>query len=886
MISTINFENHINRFLETMRGVQRILFVGTGICIENYPVLAGEKWKCIYTTNQSDRLADTFSRAERQVRPIYTKHEYDSARTKLDQNNPLLVFINGRASKENDDEDIDQEVERRENSKLLLKSMTSLLKSDLMVELVIVGYNPQDNGELSPYDLYAELRLLSDNRVTFYGVTPEIAANKYIKKLANDGIVTLFAQDLGEALENRCSVADNDSEDSPVVTHDVENANNTVYIDGHPVVLDASLCYDFNKYGRVLSVREMATGTISRMMQTEFFYQFLKRSPHTPQWYGYAKRNSFAVPREFEDELYEKVHDGLEKNSETPVVLVGQTSSGKSVALAALAFRLFQERKYPVLFVNNPDVTFAKHSAAALALDNILKEIRDNGGRAIVILDWSVYNLQRSDTIGRIAYQFNNRGQNVLFVASAMTAVAETIRYVTVSAPIDLTASEKNRFKDLLVEKGKLPCNKVEQWMCRHENENGLLSMLYRLVYELHPQLELGLKKEITKALADTVEGIMELEDPIPEQKPLSSIAAQLLKLGLIDLPDTYTQEQVHSIKTSIIDSLQAFCEGLAVASLFKLRMPITMAMHLLQIPECSNRQQYRDVVFNAPWLHYALDDDKYSPGEYYVSFRDPMDARIYLHSINKSEADICAAFPSQGKQVNEPHNSGPGFIDSNFAILAALIPQKQSGEMIDSLGVSMADGPGNIFGNGSALLFGKRTHQGDEKLTGVVHGVDILFLEIDRRPGNFQTSDGSESIHGVSGEPGQRLGEDQIDFSVQSIGYHAVEAVPPADGQSGNTIIGVHPGKDPVRMALDVFREILLLGLEAVLLGIFHGGYSGIGCNPLCGRWLFRGQCPDWELNPCNSFLRQCCSPSVRQLVHGIFPQRHGVKCAYHLLQ
>lgn len=155
----------INRFLETMRGVQRILFVGTGICIENYPVLAGEKWKCIYTTNQSDRLADTFSRAERQVRPIYTKHEYDSARTKLDQNNPLLVFINGRASKENDDEDIDQEVERRENSKLLLKSMTSLLKSDLMVELVIVGYNPQDNGELSPYDLYAELRLLSDNRV-------------------------------------------------------------------------------------------------------------------------------------------------------------------------------------------------------------------------------------------------------------------------------------------------------------------------------------------------------------------------------------------------------------------------------------------------------------------------------------------------------------------------------------------------------------------------------------------------------------------------------------------------------------------------------------------------------------------------------------------------
>jgi len=172
------------------------------------------------------------------------------------------------------------------------------------------------------------------------------------------------------------------------------------------------------------------------------------------------------------------------------------------------------------------------------------------------------------------------------------------------------------------------------------------------------------------------------------------------------------------------------------------------------------------------------------------------------------------------------------------------------------------------------------------KELTGVVHGVDILFLKVDRYPGGFQAADGSEGIHGISGEPGQRLCDDQIDFTVQGIHYHTVEAVPPADGQPGDTIIGVHPGKYPVRMALDVFGEILLLGLETVLLGIFHGGYSGIGCNPLCGRWLFRGDCPGRELNPCNSFRPQCCSPPVRQLVHGIFPQRHRVKCAYHLLQ
>ena len=240
---------------------------------------------------------------------------------------------------------------------------------------------------------------------------------------------------------------------------------------------------------------------------------------------------------------------------------------------------------------------------------------------------------------------------------------------------------------------------------------------------------------------------------------------------------------------------------------------------------------------------------------------------------VHKNTADICAAFPSQGKQVDEPHDSGPGFIDLNFANRAALIPQKQSGEMIDSLGVSMADGPGDILGDGSTLFFGKGTHQGDEELAGAVHCVDILFLKIDCHSSSFQATDGGEGIHSVSGETGQRLSENQIDFTVQGIRYHTVETVTLADRQPGDTIIGVHPGKDPARMALDVFHEIFLLGLETVLLGILHGGYSGISGNPFCGRRLCRGDCPGRELNPCNSFRPQCCSPPVCQLVRGIFP-------------
>lgn len=638
LASGINFENHVKRFVSSMRGMQRILFVGTGCDINQCPVLASQAWKCIYTTNRSTKLADAFSSKDRQVRPISTKADYDAASTKLDHKNPLLIYLNGFDNPDNDPNDIELEMEQEQNTEHLRKTLSVLLKSDLLVELVVVGYDPSNPHELSPKELVSLMWTLSDNRVTIYGADEELENNKYIRSLVDKGIATLFSQNIEETLKKLSfGTKTEDFEDRSPIPYSHENLKNTVYIEGIPVAINQSLCYDFNKYGRVLTLHEMATGTISRMMQVDYFYQFLKRSPNTPQWYGYAPRNNFSVKREYEQELYDAVSEGLDTSSETPVVLVGQTSSGKSVALANLAYRIFQERKYPILYINNPDVAFGFNSPASTALDNILKEMRDNGGRVLVILDLSIYNLQRNDILSKLSERYNNRGHKVLFVGSAMYSLSNEKRYRVIQAPITLTENEKKAFKNLIIEKGKLPSNKVEKWMKANSDVDGLLSMLYRLVYELHPQLELGVKQEISKALNDTRESLMNLEDPIVPPKPLGPIAAQLIKLGLAPRVE---ENEVAWTKEDIADSLQPFSESLAVSSLFKLRMPMTMALHLLNIPDCSNRQKYRDVVLNAPWLYYAMDNDKYAPGGYYVSFRDPIDAKIYLNSINKNEIE------------------------------------------------------------------------------------------------------------------------------------------------------------------------------------------------------------------------------------------------------
>ena len=135
-------------------------------------------------------------------------------------------------------------------------------------------------------------------------------------------------------------------------------------------------------------------------------------------------------------------------------------------------------------------------------------------------------------------------------------------------------------------------------------------------------------------------------------------------------------------------------------------------------------------------------------------------------------------------------------FVEDTFegslpAFLAAFTTRKKLSkaeideirQMIDSLGVSVAGGPSHILRNGSTFLFSEGTHQGDEKFSRAICRVDIFLLEIYRHSGRGQVANGSKGIHGVLGESGQRFGHDQVDLSVQRIGYHAIKTVPSTDG-------------------------------------------------------------------------------------------------------
>lgn len=86
--------------------------------------------------------------------------------------------------------------------------------------------------------------------------------------------------------------------------------------------------------------------------KTALFSDFLYNSSIKPVWYAY--KYGMNIEREFELEAYSKISTLLQKGglSQKPIIIYGQTGTGKSVSMANLAYKIKKNNKYPVLYID------------------------------------------------------------------------------------------------------------------------------------------------------------------------------------------------------------------------------------------------------------------------------------------------------------------------------------------------------------------------------------------------------------------------------------------------------------------------------------------------------------------------------------------------------
>ena len=148
-----------------------------------------------------------------------------------------------------------------------------------------------------------------------------------------------------------------------------------------------------------------------------------------------------------------------------------------------------------------------------------------------------------------------------------------------------------------------------------------------------------------------------------------------------------------------------------------------------------------------------------------------------------------------------------------------------------------LLDSPLDVPRYGLALLLCQRCHDCRDHLTGYLTGVNALFFEQNADTQFFQFPNGCKAVLCISGEPGDALDQNAVNFSFPAVLHHALKIFALFNRRAGDALIGVNIDHFPIRIAGDQFRIVLILhavGIELILTG---GADAGICCDAQLSR-------------------------------------------------
>jgi hypothetical protein len=153
-------------------------------------------------------------------------------------------------------------------------------------------------------------------------------------------------------------------------------------------------------------------------------------------------RRNFAVVRDFETQLQERVNRAIAQHHQEKgaIVLHGQSGVGKTIALGRLALTIRENRSAAVLFAYN-------RLPQALDVADFLAEVDKIGGVTVLIAD-STSSFQRYDDL---LQAFRSRGHRVVVVGSSyrLDSPPQSTRGRFLEAPAELSRSESEALVDL-----------------------------------------------------------------------------------------------------------------------------------------------------------------------------------------------------------------------------------------------------------------------------------------------------------------------------------------------------------------------------------------------------------------------------------------------------
>lgn len=489
-------------------------------------------WASVYTSAIDSVIDHTLKTSWRKIQPVYDEnYKIANPRNKFDLH---VTYLFGALTRQDPLQaaplTLMEKVKRQFTTNALLQRIPEVVTPKGLI--IFEGYN-HNHDWITIEQLYSLISQLGDQQAIFCSAAIDFLQNPLVQDLIETSKILVFQESFSSLISTleaegkvRISIPEYEDhfgkwltigEETYKIPHDLVNrlAKTATIIDNSLFDVPPPKNLD-EKY--------------------EEFKKFLGSTKIAPIWNGFPL--GFAFKREYYRNLRTHVSERLTTNmkKEIPIVLHGQSSSGKTVSLGNLIFEIKREFKIPILFIEK---RFQKVDEDDIDLFCQWAESR-NTKQTLIVWDGMV----EVDSYYNLLRRLNSRGRKVILVATTYFLPKGIKNENYIESPIELSDNEKVGFVEYI--------KSVDQKLLSIlDVDSNMLSMLYRHLPDTRSKISTGLKSEF-----DHFKDLMNARiEKSFEPTPMYEL---LLESGLINRTEVVDhQEKEHQLEeTSISDSI------------------------------------------------------------------------------------------------------------------------------------------------------------------------------------------------------------------------------------------------------------------------------------------------------------------------------------------
>ncbi|MEV8168862.1 hypothetical protein AB0O70_13125 [Microbacterium paraoxydans] len=473
--------------------------------------------------------------------------------------------------------------------------------------VLIEGWRPDQR--IDPADLAPALTLLGPGQAHLFSADTWMG-DPFVTELAQTGQVTLHRDSLEASLAAlvKAGAVRDGSVAGPGSERVIALGDGFVDIDIHT-------WNQIRRSARPVDLELLVPPIFSsQAARYQEFRSFLGATDAVPRWK--AVGSGMNLRRDFEAHLMDAVQRELAGQAlPSPILLSGQTASGKSVALTALAMQLARTGEVAVLHQSRRTVRPSVED-----LDMYAGWAAGHGAKATVLIWDGMVSASEYEGVTR---QLHARGRRVLVVGSKYKTPGDPPEAfdasTVIEAPADLSTAELSRLIQTLAGVGYDITQPVRSL------PTNFLGFLYRVLPETERQLRAGLSGEMRSA--ERLMAQLANAKGADERSPASLTAMQvaLRDAGLVLkelLPDDGSETPLDEQSFAERAPIQRVTTLVLVAGRHGIPVPIDLALRLL------GREGYRSVreALASTDIVREIDDDG---GEFYLSARSHLEAEL-----------------------------------------------------------------------------------------------------------------------------------------------------------------------------------------------------------------------------------------------------------------